>query len=169
METLEAINSRHSIRKYLKDDVSNETVNILLKAAMSAPSAGNAQPWEFIVIKDKGTRKQMAAIHPHARIVEKAPVAIFIIGNTGKEIYPGYWPQDCSAATENLLLAAHDIGLGAVWCGIYPTQERWQAFSQMFALPQELVPFALVPVGYPDQQVAPQDRFDPTKVHYEKW
>jgi nitroreductase len=171
METSIALKTRRSIRKYKKDEVPIEIANEILGLAMMAPSAGNAQPWEFIVIRDKEVLKEIAEIHSHARMAKDAPMAILVLGNTSKEVYPGFWPEDCSAALENLLLAAHDKGLGAVWCGIHPNRDRELVFIQLFKLPENIIPFALVPMGYPAQAVgtATENRFDQNKVHYDKW
>ena len=169
MDTLEAIHTRRSIRKYQDRDVSDELITELLSAAMSAPSAGNAQPWQFIVVRDEGQRQAAASINPYAAMAPKAPVGILVCGDTNKEKYPGYWVQDCSAAIQNLLLAAHAKGLGAVWTGIHPTENRVEGFTKQFDLPEGVIPLAYIPLGYPDQDLKAQDRYAAEKVHFDRW
>ena len=166
MDTIEAIHTRRSIRKYTDRPVPRELVTELLRAAMSAPSAVNAQPWVFIVIDDRKTLEEIPTFSPYAGMCREAPLAILVCGDTTLEKVPGYWVQDCSAATQNLLLAAHACGLGAVWTGIYPIKDRVEGFRKAFGLPEHVIPLALVPIGYPDQEPGPQDRFDRKKVYY---
>ncbi len=169
MNTLEAILTRRSIRKYLPDPIPPEVVDILLRAAMSAPSAGNQQPWEFIVIDDLGILRKVPQIHPYVAMCHEAPLGIVVCGNTQREKFPGFWVQDCSAATQNLLLAAHEKGLGAVWTGIHPLEERVKAFRDLLGIPQVVVPLALVVLGYPAQAASPQDRFRAERIHRNQW
>ena len=115
MDTLTAIHTRRSIRKYTDQPVTPEQVRTLLAAAMAAPSAGNQQPWQFVVVTDKDLLAQVGLLHPHVHMAPKAPLGILVCGDTRAEKYAGYWVVDCSAAVQNLLLAAHDLGLGAVW------------------------------------------------------
>lgn len=169
METLEAIHTRRSIRKYTDRPVPRELVTELLRAAMSAPSAVNAQPWIFIVIDDRKLLDEVPTFSPYAGMCREAPLAILVCGDTTLEKVPGYWVQDCSAATQNLLLAAHDAGLGAVWTGIYPMKDRVEGFRRAFGLPEHVIPLAFVPLGYPDQKPGPQDRFDKTKIYHNRY
>jgi nitroreductase len=169
MDTLQAIHSRRSIRKFEDRDVASELVRELLAAAMSAPSAGNAQAWQFIVVRDESKRKAVGDINPYAAMSAKAPLGILVCGDTPKEKYPGYWVQDCAAAVQNLLLAAHARGLGAVWTGIYPLEDRVTGFAKLFDLPAGVVPLAYIPLGYPAQDLKPQDRYVEEKVHYDSW
>lgn len=160
---------RRSVRKYQPKDVGEELVIELLKAAMHAPSAGNEQPWHFVVIKSQDKRQKIAEIHPYARMVLQAPVAILVCGDLSLEKYKGFWVQDCSAATLNILLRAAELGLGSVWCGIYPDEARVRAFEELFGLPENVIPFSLVPVGYPAEVPKPVDRFKPERIHFETW
>ncbi|WP_041078736.1 nitroreductase family protein [Thermotoga caldifontis] len=160
---------RRSVRKYQNKDVGDEIVTELLRAAMHAPSAGNAQPWHFIVIRSEEGKQRIAEVHPYARMVLQAPVAILVCADPSLEIYKGFWVQDCSAATMNILLRAVELGLGAVWCGVYPNEERVEAFRKIFGLPGHVVPFSIVPVGYPAETPNPVDRFKPERIHYEAW
>jgi nitroreductase len=170
MNTFEAILSRRSIRRYTDDSkVSQETVTDLLKAAMAAPSAGNQQPWNFIVIDDKEILERIREIAPNAGMAEFASVAILVVGDPSNEKFGPYWPQDCAAATENILLAAHDKGLGAVWCGIFPRKQRVSDFTRFFDIPKPLVPFCIIPIGEPGTKKDPSDRFDSKRVHKNKW
>lgn len=163
------ITSRHSIRRFRRERVSDENVNEMLRAAMSAPSAGNQQPWHFVVVRDPELLTKIAHTHPYGQMTAEASVAILVCGDPSLEVHKGYWVQDCSAATENLLLAAHALGLGAVWVGIYPREERVAEFREMFGLPDGVQPLALVPVGFPAEQKPQQDRYQAARVHSEKW
>ncbi len=169
MDALEAIRTRRSIRRYTPEPVSEETVKVLLEAAMSAPSAGNEQPWHFIVITDRRLLDEIPLFHPYADMLREAQVAILVCGDIERERYKGHWVQDCSAATQNLLLAAHACGLGAVWVGVYPVEERMQRFRKLFGLPAPVTPFALVPLGHPGERIPPVRRFDPARIHSNGW
>ncbi|MDO6353913.1 nitroreductase family protein [Caloramator sp. CAR-1] len=160
---------RRSIRKYLDKPVAKEDIDDLLRAAMAAPSAGNEQPWEFIVVDDKNVLKRIADVHPYAKMLYEAPVAIVVCGDLNKEKYKGFWVQDCSAATQNILLEATDKGLGTVWIGVYPDDTRVKDISNIFGIPSNVIPLSIVAVGYPAQEMQEVDRFDPQKIHYNKW
>lgn len=166
---MDIILSRRSIRQYTSQPVSDELIKEILKAAMAAPSAGNEQPWHFIVIKERAILDEIPKFHQYAQMVKKASVAVLVCGDPGLERYKGYWVQDCSAATENMLLAAHAKGLGAVWCGVYPTEERVIAFRRLLGIPEEIIPFSLVPLGYPAEKKEPANRYNEERVHYNKW
>lgn len=169
MDTLEAIKTRRSIRKFKPGDVSQEMQRELLEAAMFAPSAGNQQPWQFVVIDDRRILEEIPRICPTASMCRQSPLAILVCGDGSLEKYPDFWVQDCSAATENLLLAAHAMDLGAVWAGVYPMKERVEGFKNMFALPEQITPFALVALGYPDEEPASARRYKEERVHYNGW
>lgn len=160
---------RRSIRKYLDKPVAKEDIDDLLRAAMAAPSAGNEQPWEFIVVDDKNVLKRIADVHPYAKMLYEAPVAIVVCGDLNKEKYKGFWVQDCSAATQNILLEATDKGLGTVGIGVYPDDTRVKDISNIFGIPSNVIPLSIVAVGYPAQEMQEVDRFDPQKIHYNKW
>jgi nitroreductase len=169
MDALDAILSRRSIRQYAAEPVPEETVRTLLEAAMSAPSAGNQRPWQFVVITDRRTLEAVPRIHPYARMATEAAVAVVVCGDTRLEKHKGFWVQDCSAAIQNILIAARALGLGAVWCGIYPREERVAGFRKLLSLPPEVIPLALVPVGWPAEEKPPAGRFDERRVHYGRW
>jgi nitroreductase len=166
---MEGILSRRSVRRYTTDPVSDAQVTELLRAAMAAPSAGNQQPWQFVVVRDPAAREILAGANPFGLMAREAQVAIVVCGDLTRERKPGMWPQDCSAATQNLLLAAHAAGLGAVWCGTYPYEERMGPIRTGLGLPDHVIPFAVVPLGYPAETPAPADRYDPGRVHYDRW
>ncbi len=161
--------SRRSIRKYTGDPVDDETVERLLRAAMAAPSAGNQQPWQFVVLRDRATLRAIPEFHPYARMLPTAPVAILVCGDPATGKWPQMWEQDCSAATENLLVEAELLGLGAVWLGVHPLSERVVALRALLGIPESIVPFAVVPVGWPAERKAPSDRFDAGRVHRDRW
>ncbi|MCA1944821.1 MAG: nitroreductase family protein [Desulfovibrio sp.] len=168
MDCLTAIHARRSIRDFTPEPVSETQLEILLRAAMAAPSAGNAQPWEFVVVREADTRQRVAEIHPYAKMAPKAPLGVLVCGDISREKYPGFWPQDCAAAVQNLLLAATAQGLGTVWTGIYPVEERVAMFRTLFNLPERLVPFSFIPVGYPKEDKPQVDRFDESRIHFER-
>jgi nitroreductase len=164
-----SILSRRSIRRYTEQPVTDEQVTGLLKAAMSAPSAANQQPWRFVVVRSKEIRDQIPAFHPHAAMTPQASVVIAVCGTKRGLRMPERWVQDCAAATENLLLAAHEMSLGAVWLGVYPTEERVEGVRKLPALPDYIMPLSLVSIGYPAEHPPAADRFDPAYVHYDRW
>lgn len=169
MDILTAIHTRRSIRSFTDAPVSEDAVKILLDAAMIAPSAGNAQPWRFVVVDDPALLAKVPAINPYAAMAPKAPLAILVCGDTASEKYPGYWVQDCSAAVQNILLAALSLGLGTVWTGIHPMQDRVLAFQQLFQLPASLMPLGLVIIGHPAVEADRKSRYDAAKVRRNAW
>ena len=161
--------SRRSIRKYTAEPVGDEVVERLLRAAMAAPSAGNQQPWRFVVLHDREVMRAITGFHPYARMLPSAPVAVLVCGDPTTVKWPQMWEQDCSAATENLLVEAELLGLGAVWLGVHPLNERVEGIRALLGIPETVVPFALVPIGHPAESKAPADRFDAARVHHERW
>ena len=169
MEALETIMTRRSIRSFIDQPVEDEKLDTLLHAAMSAPSAGNAQPWQFIILKDHAVIDKIPAIHAYSKMCLEAPVVIMCCGDLSLEKFPGFWVQDVSAASQNILLTARELGLGAVWAGIYPIEERVTAFRELFNLPENIVPFNIIPIGYTDRKQVEMDRFKAERVHQEVW
>jgi len=169
MDTLETIRTRRSVRKYQDRPVPPELLEQLLAAAMSAPSARNAQPWHFVVIDDRELLAEIPRINPNARMAAAAAAAILVCGDLKLEKSAGFWVVDCAAATENLLLAAHALGLGAVWTGIHPRQQRVEGFRRMLQLPENVVPHSLVPLGYPAEQPEAADRYRADRIHRNGW
>lgn len=170
MEALEAIFSRRSIRKYTKEAVPKELIDELLQAAMSAPSAGNEQPWHFVVIQDRKILDGIPKCHPHANFVTEAPAAIVVcaelqLAKWNKE----WWPQDCSAATQNILIAAQAKGLGAVWVGVYPLEDRIQGLKALLGLPPDIIPLCIVPLGFPAENKPAGSRYQAPRIHYDHW
>ncbi|MGQ9730451.1 MAG: nitroreductase family protein [Candidatus Zipacnadales bacterium] len=169
MEALECIMTRRSIRQYTNEPVTDEQVETLLRAAMAAPSAGNKQPWHFVVVRDQALREAFTNFHPYARMLPSAPLGILICGDTELELGGGYWLQDCSAATENLLLAANAIGLGGVWLGITPRPELVEKTKELFGLPAHVIPLGMVAIGRAAEKKTPEDRYRPDRVHHDRW
>lgn len=169
----DAIATRTSIRMFDKArPVGEDLIEKMLRAAMSAPTAVNKQPWEFVVVTDKATLSALSKVHPNARIENGATLVIAVCGATDNGLdgrAKEYWIQDCSAATENLLLAAHGLGLGAVWCGVYPIEERIAPISEILAIPEGYMPLNLVTIGYPAVHPAPKDKWNAKKIHRERW
>jgi nitroreductase len=164
-----AIRTRRSIRIYTAKPVAEETVKELLEAAMCAPSAGNERPWHFIILNDRNILDAIPSFHPYSAMLKHATTAILVCGDLTLEKHKDYWVLDCAAATENILLAAHAKGLGAVWCGVYPTADRVSNMKKLLRLPVEIVPFALVPLGFPAEIRRGEDRFDAARVHQNGW
>lgn len=166
MELLKALQKRRSVRRFTEEAVSKEDIDILLHAAMSGPSACNARPWEFYVIEDKTILQNLHKATKYANM--NAPLAIVVCGNLSHALpapLTDFWIQDCSAATENILLAATDIGLGSVWCGIYPNDKAVANVKIALGLPEEHIPLNIILVGHPDQFPEPRDQYDEKCVH----
>ena len=169
MNCIDAILSRRSIRRYTDQHVSEEMVDTMLKSAMYAPSAVNKQPWHFIVVRDKKKFEDIIDVHPNSKMLMDADMAIVVCIDTVQQHDDGYGIQDCSAATQNILLTAHELGLGAVWLGIFPREKRMEAVKRIFQLPSHIQPFAMISIGFPDETKTAFNRFDKTKIHYESW
>ncbi len=170
MDAMKAIMTRRSIRRYTSEPVSDEVVEQLLRAACAAPSANNQQPWAFVVIDDRELLDTIPEeVHPYTQMLKEAPLAVLVCGVSEREKHPGYWEQDCAAATENLLLAAHALGLGAVWCGVHPREQREEGMRELLALPEEIVPFSIVAVGHPAEEKPPSERYQEERVHHNRW
>ena len=169
----DAIATRTSIRMFDKTKmVGDDLIERMLRSAMAAPTAVDKRPWEFVVVRDKATLEALSKVHPHARIENGATLVIAVCGTTDNGLdgrAKEYWIQDCSAATQNLLLAAHALGLGAVWCGVYPMEERIAPISEILSIPPGYMPLNLVTIGYPAVHPAPKDKWNPAKIHNEKW
>ena len=166
---LDNIATRTSIRDYEARPVEKEKVEKMLRAAMAAPTAMNKQPWHFVVVEQRSVLDSLAGANPNAKMLLKAPLAIVVCGDMDKVIEGGgrdFWIQDASAATENLLLAAHAMGLGAVWMGAYPSEERCKAISATLSLPDNLVPLNMIVIGYPAEHPQPKDKFKEENITY---
>jgi nitroreductase len=169
MEAYEAILTRRSIRAYTDQPVPEELIHKLLVAAMSAPSAGNQQPWQFVVITERRLLDALADLLPFGKMLKHAPLAIAVCGDAKGQPREGYWVQDCSAATENLLLAAHALGLGAVWLGVYPREERVAGVRSILNIPERVTPLCVVAIGHPAEPAGPADRYREERVHWNGW
>ena len=169
MDALSCIMTRRSLRHYDDDPVSDAAMETLLRAAMAAPSAGNQQPWRFVVLRDRAARERAAACSQYAAMLPGAGVGIVVCGETDGNKHPGFWVQDCSAAIQNILLAAHALDLGAVWLGFHPDEGRTAALAGVLDLPSTVVPLGIVSVGVPTSGKPPADRFEPSFVHTDRW
>jgi nitroreductase len=166
---IDAILKRRSIRRYRTGTVDKSEIMELLIAGMYAPSARNQQPWHFLVIRDRPVLEQIMSVHPYASMLSGAALAILVCGDETLELSRGYWSVDCAAATQNILLAAHAVGLGAVWLGVYPREERQEAIREIFGLPSYIHPFSLVSLGHPAEEKPLPDRVKEDRVHWDNW
>ena len=169
MDALDAIMTRRSVRRYTGESVTPEQVETLLRAAMAAPSAGNQQPWHFVVITDRQTLSMVGDTNPYAGMLADAAVGIVVCGDTASLRHPAMWQQDCSAATQNLLLGAHALGLGAVWLGFYPKTERSIPLKALLGMPEAVEPMAVIAIGHPAEEKGPSERYNADLVHHERW
>ena len=164
---LSAIYNRKSVRSFIKDrPVSDEDVQALIKAGMSAPSGKDTRPWEFVIINDRSILDKMAEELPTAKMLSQAPMAIVVCGDT---IRSSYWYLDCSAATENILLAAEAMELGGVWTAAYPYRDRMATVIKHTNMPAQVLPLAVIPIGYPMGNHSLKDKYDEKKIHMNKW
>lgn len=166
--TLNTILTRKSVREYTDKKIDPNLITIILKAAMSAPSAVNTQPWQFIVITEKEILEEIPNFSEYATMCRLAPLAILVCGDL-EIAYGEYWIQDCSAAMQNLLLACHEIGLGAVWTGAYPNKKKIEGFKNLLHLPKQIIPLGLAVIGYPKKKEIEKDNFKKEKIHYNHW
>ena len=171
-QAVKTILTRVSVREFTGEKISDAQIDTLLRAAMSAPSAINKQPWAFIVVNDEDLIAKLGEALPYSRCSNHPAVAIIPCGDLSKAI-PGemgaFWVNDVSAATENLLLAAHSMGLGAVWTGLHPDMNRAALVQQILGLPEHIIPLCVVPVGHPAEQPDVKDKFRPENIHYNGW
>lgn len=163
-EALDLILKRRSIRAYTDSPVSNEQVDALLRAAMAAPSANDVRPWAFVVVRDAERRKALAKIHQWSSMCADAPLVIAVLGDPEESLH---WVEDCSAATENLLLAVAGLDLGAVWVAVYPHADREARVRQILGIPEQFRVLCLVPVGQPAETKSPRTRYEASKIYDE--
>ena len=169
---IENIMTRTSIRSFTDRQVSADTIEMLLRAGMAAPTAVNKQPWHFVVINDRAVMDSLGGNGRQSQMWKESPLAIAVCGDMEKALEgpaQAFWVQDCSAATENILLAAHALGLGAVWTGCYPMEERMTNVSQVLNLPETIVPLCVIVMGYPNESPDPKDKWKPENVTYNKF
>lgn len=168
MNLFDAIETRRSIRRFLDAPIAPDDINELLRLANFAPSASDGRPWRFVVLYSRELLLDAARINPFGQMADKAACGILILGDLFREKQRGFWVQDCSACTTVLLLAAHGMGLGAVWTGIYPVKQRVDQFRELVNVPESLVPFSLVLLGQSDQRPKPLfERTPPENVYYD--
>jgi nitroreductase len=166
-ELIKTIFARRSIRKYTAKPIGKKDIKTILQAAMAAPSSSNRKPWHFIVVTDRRKLDDLAKVHPYGKMLFEAPLCIAVCGDT--TISPRYWVQDCSAATENLLLAATALGLGSVWLGVYPRESRVDPIRKVLNIPENIVPLNLISIGHPAEEKEPRTQYDELRVHREHW
>lgn len=167
---MKEIFTRRSVRSYTEQPIADNTLMNLLKAAMAAPSAGNQQPWEFIIVRSQLLLREITKIHAYSTMLLQAPAAIIVCSDMNRNKYPAdYWVQDCSAATQNILLAATAEGLGSCWLGVYPDSGRVVGIRRIFGIPDEVIPFSVIALGYPTAVPQTVDRFEEQRIHLEKW
>jgi nitroreductase len=165
MTLTEAIRARRSIRSYKTDEVPQEAIDALLEAAMLAPSANNGRPWNFVVVKSRDKLDALKDAHPYAKMLKSAPLAIIVCGTVDSADYmSSFFPQDCGAATQNLLLRAADLGLGTCWCGVYPNEALIKKLRDILGITN--IPFNIIAVGVPDENPAPRGKYEAGKVTY---
>ena len=171
-KTIKDILSRTSVRKYSDKKVNKSDIDTILKCAMSAPSAKNMQPWRIVVITDREILDAIAKEHPYCKMAGLVDYGILVCGDMDKTldgIEKDFWVQDCSAMTENILISAKSLELGAVWVGVYPVQDRMDIFTNLLNTPNNLVPFSFIPIGYPLRDKEPMDKFREDNIHYNKF
>lgn len=168
METLEALMTRRSIRAWKADPVPEESRKTLLEAAMNAPSAADARPWHFVTMDDPDIIGRFTSLGG-TEMLEHSTFMVLVCGEVAREIYPGFWPQDCSCAAQNMQLAAHDLGIGCVWIAIYPLEDRVAFCRRLLGIPGEITPFALLAMGVPAESPGPEYRYDPARIHRNGW
>ena len=164
---IQTILARRSIRKYTDKPVDEADIKTLLEAAMAAPSASNRKPWQFVVVTERQPLDALAEAHPHGKMLFEATLCIAVCGDLTE--MERYWVQNCSAATENLLLAATALGLGAVWLGVYPKERRVAFVRPILGLPETITPLNLISIGHPAEEKEPRTQYDETRVHRERW
>ncbi|NLX25311.1 MAG: nitroreductase family protein [Lentisphaerae bacterium] len=168
METIKAIMTRRSIRSWTTEPVSAEERKVILEAAMNAPSAADARPWHFITIDDPEVIRKFTTMGGTEMLAEST-FMVLVCGNESKEIYTGFWPQDCSCAAQNMQLAAHDLGIGCVWIAVYPLEERVKICRQILRIPDSITPFSLIAMGVPNEVLPPEYRYDEALLHHNAW
>jgi len=169
MEAYEALMTRRSIRKFEERSIDEKILKDILQAAMNAPSAHNRQPWEFILIDNKKILEEIPKLNKYAEMCKRSPLSILICGDLEKENLEGLLVQGCSAAIENILLAAHIKGIGSVWTGMYPKKNRIDGLRNILSLPSNILPIGLVVLGYPSEIKAKENRYDEKKIHRNGW
>lgn len=168
---IENIMSRTSIRQFTNQPIAKDTLDLIVKAGMAAPSAVNAQPWAFVIVTEREVLDSLNTVSTYYNL-KTATAAVIVCGDLSKAMEgdgQAYWIQDCSAASENILLAAHAYGIGAVWCGVYPITDRVESVKKVLDLPENIIPLNVITMGYPAENPQPKDKFKSENIHYQKW
>jgi nitroreductase len=165
--SIEIIFARRSIRAYTSKPVSKADLAKLLEAGMAAPSGRDLKPWHFVVIEDRATLERLADAHEHGKMLKSAAAAVAVCGDT--TVSPDFWIQDCAAATENILIGAAALGLGAVWLGCHPRENRVSAIREVLAIPRHFGILSLISIGHPGEKKEPRTQYSEERVHHEKW
>ncbi len=168
-EAIDNILSRRSTRRYNDRTIEAAALETMLKAAMSAPSAHNQQPWAFVVIDDRKILDSIPEFHPYSKMLYQAPAAIVVCGDLRELPAPYFWQQDCAAATQNILLAANALGIGSVWLGVFPHEELVTKVQELLGIPGDIKPFSIISLGYPSEGKGPSNRFAPERIHHNGW
>lgn len=170
-DAIKVILNRKSVRSFMNLSVTNSQLELIIKAGMAAPSANNKQPWSFIAITERELLNQLGDKLPYAKMLHEATAAIVVCGIPEKsgDSPEGYWVQDCSAATQNILLAIESMGLGSVWTGVYPRPDRITIVRNVLNIPEDVFPLNVIPIGYPKGEQKSKDKFKPESIHWQKW
>lgn len=168
-DALTVIHSRKSVRKYLDKPINKEQLELLLRAGMAAPTAADKRPWVFVAVTERAMLDTLSLSSPYTKMLAQAAAAIVVCGDTRKGLKSEVWVQDCSAASENILLAAEAIGLGAVWCGIYLNPEPTAYVKRVLGLPPEVMPLNIISIGWPTGEEKPKNKWDPANIHWNRW
>ncbi len=167
---MNSIFERRSIRRYQKKAIPDETLRTILRAGMYAPSAGNEQPWEFIIIRSREMLQALCNAHPHAKALLSCDTAIALCGNLSRQKYSvQYWILDCAMAGQNIMLEAHELGIGSVWLGVYPCEYRTENIAHILNVPKDVIPLGIIALGYIEEALKVPERYCEGKVHWEKW
>ena len=169
MDAMEVILTRRSVRTYTNKKIPGNLIKQLLETGFSAPSAGNQQPWHFVLIDDVDILNKISEKHKNAWMLKDAKIAILICGDLSLESHKGLWVQDCSAATQNVLLAARALGLGACWVCVYPREQRMDTLKDLLKTPESVIPFALISLGFTEEKQTKKNRYNDSRIHHNKW
>ena len=169
MNVLEAINSRRSIRKFIGKTIDEQDLKTILGAGFQAPSAHGLEPREFVVVRDAKIIEKIVQFHGYAKMLPQAGCGIVVCGDKTKQNVFGFLISDCSASVQNMLLAAHGLGLGAVWCGLYPREHLIEGMTDVLNLPEHIIPVGMVVVGIKDEKKSAINRYNEDKIHYDRW
>lgn len=168
-DALTVIHRRKSVRKYLDKPVTREQLTVLMKAGMAAPTAADKRPWAFVAVTERAILDSLAESSPTGKMLKNAAAAIVVCGDTRRALNSNVWTQDCSAASQNILLAAEAIGLGAVWIGIYPEYFKYNHVRRVLGIPMEVIPLNIISIGWPTGAEKPKEKFDPNNIHWNSW